>query len=240
MDPWPREKREKVEMAETVPTYRHRLYGQYLAVSGAKDRVLDETYYNNWARVAHGHFGRFFPSDKDARILDLGCGHGTMLHTLKTLGYRNLQGVDCSEEQIEQARKVHPHVVQADALDYLKAHPGEFDVVIAVDLVEHFNRDEALLLLELCHHALAPGGRVLLQLPNGDCPSWTSKRGVGSGPRGLLHAQQPVSDLEDGRLSERTLFPGRTGATRVLQRRALACLERDRGGHGLLRPRRNG
>ena len=47
-----------------------------------------------------------------------------MLHTLKTLGYQNLVGVDCSEEQIEQARKVHPHVVQADALDYLKVHPG--------------------------------------------------------------------------------------------------------------------
>ena len=42
-------------------------------------------------------------------------------------------------------------------------------MVVAVDLVEHFNRDEALHLLELCHGALATSGYVLLQLPNADC-----------------------------------------------------------------------
>ena len=51
-------------MVETVPTYRHRLYGQYRTMSGSEARELDETYYKNWARVAHGHFRKLLPATR--------------------------------------------------------------------------------------------------------------------------------------------------------------------------------
>jgi 2-polyprenyl-3-methyl-5-hydroxy-6-metoxy-1,4-benzoquinol methylase len=37
---------------------------------------------------------------QEAVILDLGCGCGRLLLPLKRLGYRNLRGVDISDEQV--------------------------------------------------------------------------------------------------------------------------------------------
>jgi len=154
--------------APPPPVYRTRLYRDYLTLSDSVRPEGFEAYYRTWARVARGHFAKLLPAERNARILDLGCGHGTMLYTLKTMGFSNLVGVDGSPEQIELARQVHPEVVRAGALEFLASSPGRFDVVLAVNLLEHFNKDEALLLVDRSHAVLKPGGRILLQLPNGD------------------------------------------------------------------------
>lgn len=86
----------------------------------------------------------------------------------KSLGYENLIGVDCSPEQIDLARKIHPIVQQADVLDFLREKSGQFDAIFAIDLLEHLTKDEALKFLELCWKALLPGGRIILQVPNAD------------------------------------------------------------------------
>jgi hypothetical protein len=39
--------------------------------------------------------------------------------------------------------------------------------VVALDVIEHLGRDEALEFLELCHAALRPGGYLFLTTPNG-------------------------------------------------------------------------
>ncbi len=147
--------------------FRTRLYQNYLTLGGGVR--LNEQYYRNWARVARGHFGKLLPEDRRAEILDAGCGHGTMLYTLKSMGYGNIHGVDCSQEQVREARRIHPDVDRADALDYLKSQSERFDTIVAIDLLEHFTRDEGLEFLESCRKALRPGGRLLLQLPNADC-----------------------------------------------------------------------
>ena len=46
------------------------------------------------------------PEDKNAKILDVGCGRGYLLMTLKKLGYKNIQGVDVDKGQIEGARSL--------------------------------------------------------------------------------------------------------------------------------------
>jgi SAM-dependent methyltransferase len=66
------------------------------------------------------------------RILELGCGHGNLLASLKpSLGV----GVDFSSEMIKRATKKHPHLIfiQADAHEV--EFKEEFDVVIFSDLV---------------------------------------------------------------------------------------------------------
>lgn len=147
--------------------YRTRLYENYLTLGGAPR--LDEMYYRNWARVARGHFRGLLPEDRQAEILDVGCGHGTLLYTLKSMGYGNIHGVDCSEDQVREARRIHAGVDRADALDHLESRRERFDTIIAIDLLEHFTREEGLEFLESCRKALRPGGRLLLQLPNADC-----------------------------------------------------------------------
>ena len=46
---------------------------------------------------------RHFPREKEARIIDLGCGDGKLLFLAKACGYKNLTGFDVSEGQVALA-----------------------------------------------------------------------------------------------------------------------------------------
>lgn len=47
---------------------------------------------------------RHFPADRDAAILELGCGRGALLHAFRQTGHINARGVDGSSEQVDAAR----------------------------------------------------------------------------------------------------------------------------------------
>jgi SAM-dependent methyltransferase len=49
-------------------------------------------------------------TDKNARILDIGCGYGRALNELYNNGYRNGIGIDFSEKMIERGRKLYPYL----------------------------------------------------------------------------------------------------------------------------------
>ena len=95
---------------------------------------------------------------------------GRLLHFFHLRGYGRLAGVDISPEQIALARQVTPDVTQGDVLTYLESHPGQYDLITALDLIEHLSKDEVLRFLDGCFGALRSGGRVILQTPNGDSP----------------------------------------------------------------------
>jgi len=104
-------------------------------------------------------------------VADLGCGYGSFLYFLREAGYRNTAGVDVSLEQVETARKLGvDNVFHSDCVDFLERHPDEFDCLTAIDLLEHFRKEEILALLEAIRHSLRPGGSLLLRMPNGDGP----------------------------------------------------------------------
>jgi len=57
------------------------------------------------------------PEDKNARILDIGCGDGKFLFFLQQNGYSAIEGVELSSQQAEEARKYVKcpiHVVDED------------------------------------------------------------------------------------------------------------------------------
>lgn len=112
------------------------------------------------------------PQDRNARILDLGCGHGAFLHFCRDAGYRNLEGVEVSAEQAAIARRLGLEcVTEGDLAPFLgAAADGRFDVVMAFDVLEHFPRDEVMALLRQIARVLGPGGRLILHVPNGESP----------------------------------------------------------------------
>jgi SAM-dependent methyltransferase len=75
--------------------------------------------------------------------------------------------VDISAEQIALARRRGVEAEQHDALVYLADRPERFETIIAVDVLEHFTRDELGHLAERVFQALKPGGRLLVQTANG-------------------------------------------------------------------------
>ncbi len=117
--------------------------------------------------MSHSRFlKRVLPERKDASILDVGCGGGKLIHLFKSMGYANVRGVDVSPEQVALARQVCDDVSLCDAVEYLEAHKGEFDFITALDIIEHFKKDEVIVFLHAIRDALRENGRVVLQTPN--------------------------------------------------------------------------
>lgn len=152
-------------------SYRTKLYAHYASqVHGKKCLTFDDVAAKRWYALYDGYLKGLLPPEKDAPILDVACGSGQLLYFLKQRGYTNLHGVDLSPEQVELSRQVLANVVEGDAIEYLLAHPSEFQLILSLDIVEHFTKDEILSFLEACFAALRPGGRLILQTTNAESP----------------------------------------------------------------------
>ncbi len=162
---------ESVETSRTdLSAFRADLYGRYgRDFQGAGDS-LDIEAVDRWGIAYDWYLRGWLPADRAAAIADLACGSGGLLRFFQKRGYCNLSGVDVSPDQVARARQIVPSVEQADVLDWLETHEGRFDLLTALDLIEHLTRPEALRFLERARRALKPGGRLVLQTPNAAAP----------------------------------------------------------------------
>jgi len=117
--------------------------------------------------VFRKHYLPLLPTEKDARILDLGCGYGEFLYFLQRRGYTNASGVDLSDRELEVGRSLGVWNLQhGDAAGVLAESRGEFDFISAIDVLEHIPKNQVLRMLGQVHAALRPGGRFVCQVPN--------------------------------------------------------------------------
>jgi len=156
-------------MTTPEPDYRKRFYDRYVSTfneTNASDSSETIADFARWADARY--FPQFSSLPKTASILELGCGHGRMLRYLKTKGFTNAIGVDVSQEQVDLVQAAGLRADCSDIFEYLKFHSGKFDLIIAIDVVEHFTQSELLDLFDLIRSALKPSGAVLLQTVNGE------------------------------------------------------------------------
>lgn len=153
-----------------MTSYRQRIYEKYVSCHQASSLTFDVAVARQRARPYRYYFRGWLPARVDARIIDLACGGGMLLHFFKDMGYTNLNGVDVSPEQIELARQVVPSIEHASIFDVLAKHNDTFDMITALDIIEHLTKDEVFQLLDGCWRALKPGGRLILQTPNAETP----------------------------------------------------------------------
>lgn len=144
--------------------YRERIYQTVAPL------VPTEADYVAWSRAALHRLRQWLPPDRNAKCLDLGCGLGHGLHMLKSAGYTDITGVDINPASIAVAKRVWSNVEAANAVDYLRRHVGVFDLVIAIDVIEHFTKEELFDVLDVLHDAIKPGGRLIVQVPNAESP----------------------------------------------------------------------
>jgi 2-polyprenyl-3-methyl-5-hydroxy-6-metoxy-1,4-benzoquinol methylase len=146
---------------------RDRLYERYRSKQSAIDPVDERTQRAPYLRRL---ISRHFPSDRNARILDLGCGSGTLLYFLQEAGYKNISGIDNSPEQLERAGKLgFMDVSQADVFTFLEAAADDsYEAVVAFDIIEHLTKPELLRLADEIYRTLAPGGVWIIHAPNAE------------------------------------------------------------------------
>lgn len=146
--------------------YRDRLFKRYVTTHTAY------AHDHRWrSSVLESHFRsylfRFLPEDRSAPILDVGCGSGEMILILQRMGYTDVRGIDLSWEQIEEAiSRGAENVEVADAVEYLSDRREEFSLILALDFIEHLNKEEVLPFLDAAHASLMNGGVLILSTPN--------------------------------------------------------------------------
>jgi len=154
-----------------LSSFRNFVYGSYAETHAI---YSDESAGNSHVRAQHftRSLGRLLPADRSSRILDFGCGNGTLLSVAQNLGYTDLTGVERAKGQLERAAictraKLH----LGDGVAFLLGCADEtFDVIIAFDVIEHLTRPEILQTCRQMARTLKPGGILLLHVPNGASP----------------------------------------------------------------------
>jgi 2-polyprenyl-3-methyl-5-hydroxy-6-metoxy-1,4-benzoquinol methylase len=77
-----------------------------------------------------------------ASILDIGCGYGRLCHELNELGYKNVVGIDMSNEMIREGIKLFPHL---DLQCFISEDmPFKYDISILGSKKEYRRRTTSL------------------------------------------------------------------------------------------------
>lgn len=104
--------------------------------------------------------------DDEGVVLDLGSGRGEWLEVLAEHGYHG-RGVDSNRGMLKESESRGHEVVEADALDYLRAQPeGSFAAITSMHMVEHMPHPLVTQLLDEALRVLRPGGVLILETPN--------------------------------------------------------------------------
>ncbi|MET9910192.1 cyclopropane-fatty-acyl-phospholipid synthase family protein [Streptomyces sp. NPDC006476] len=100
------------------------------------------------------------------RLLDVGCGWGSMaLHAAREYGVR-VVGITLSQEQAAYARKRAADegltdLVEIRVQDYRDVADGPYDAISSIGMAEHVGADRYLEYAENLYRLLRPGGRLL-------------------------------------------------------------------------------
>ena len=96
---------------------------------------------------------------KDARILDVGCGSGKLLHRMAVLGFTNLSGVDpFLREETSNGDGVRIRRALLEAVE-----DGEYDLIMFQHSLEHAMAPG--ITLRAAARLLSPKGKCLVRLP---------------------------------------------------------------------------
>ncbi len=117
------------------------------------------------------NYRALLPAERATPMLDVGPGLGEWLDCVKAWGYTAVTSIDLSPQVVTHCRsRGHAVELVADTTGWLNAHAEQFGVITLLDVLEHVPRDKTVPLLTALGAALAPGGRLIVQVPNGQNP----------------------------------------------------------------------
>jgi 2-polyprenyl-3-methyl-5-hydroxy-6-metoxy-1,4-benzoquinol methylase len=152
--------------SETATT-RERMLQRYHSLGrrpSLEDPATRRTVFKSFRRT----LGEWLPPERGTRVLDVGCGEGALLLFLRESGYLDLHGFGLSPENVDLCHAAGlAFVREFDALRLGEYDPDLlFDLIIALDIVEHLPKQAAAGFLELARSRLRAGGRLIIQTPN--------------------------------------------------------------------------
>lgn len=128
------------------------------------ERVIAEDHHWWFAsrtRALNAVMGPLLTQGNGARLLDVGCGAGNMIHHLSRYG--RVKGIDIDARPVKKAQERGYDVDQFDATRPMPFEANSFEAVTALDVIEH-NEDDLAILAD-AYRVLKPGGYLVITVP---------------------------------------------------------------------------
>jgi len=105
---------------------------------------------------------------KSSNIVDIGCGFGNMLLSLRQHGYINLRGIDISRQSIDHCSKNSLPVTLVNSIaDFKLEEDKRADYVIMTHVLEHIPKEDIIeTLAHIRRSILKVSGKLFLAVPN--------------------------------------------------------------------------
>lgn len=115
------------------------------------------------------NYAPWLPADRDAAVLDVGCGPGRVLAFLAARGYRRIEGFDRDPAAVRaaQSRVTAPVAIEDDWARFLEHRSAAYDLIVLKDVIYYLPRAQIVDALRAVRRALKPGGRVIVEVFNG-------------------------------------------------------------------------
>ncbi len=155
-------------------SYREELYNHYVSARSSSGLSDTEFLLNVERRkpFLNQVIKKYFPRNLKARIVELGCGSGSLLYFAKKAGYQDLFGCDVSKEQVDLSKKIGlTEIVMQDAMSAIRSFADQsIDVVVSFDVIEHMTKTESLALSREVFRTLKPNGKWIIHTVNAESP----------------------------------------------------------------------
>lgn len=114
------------------------------------------------------NYSGWLPADRDAAILDLGCGDGRVLRFLSAKGFRQVWGVDRDADSLASIGTLPGVTLECNevGLDYLHQQRGRFRLIILKQMIYYVERSEILAFMQALRDALTDDGAILVEYFN--------------------------------------------------------------------------
>jgi trans-aconitate methyltransferase len=144
------------KMAKTIRAYNNnakKYNAKFKDFSTYKNKIIDFQ-------------GQFIP--KGARVLDLGCGPGNNITTIKSLDDScHFTGIDLSEDLLGIAKMIHPSCTFINENLCSLECVEQYDTVLASFCIVHLENEETEKLLKFITESLVEGGSLYLSFMEG-------------------------------------------------------------------------
>ena len=130
-------------------------------------RIFSEIQKKHWwfvtrKKIVLDTIDRYLNKSDNAKVLDIGCGTGVMLNALEEVG--RAYGMDMSDDAINFSKEIFNGKVEKGSLpDQVPYEKSFFDLITALDVIEHVDRD--IDSLKAIRSLLVPGGNVVITVP---------------------------------------------------------------------------
>ncbi len=152
-------------MYECIGRYirAHTYQDHYLPISKKKMNLWDKICMKASSLLGGFRFGFSLPPQNGGQILDVGCGDGFFLRSVKDIGWE-VHGVEMSEEAVHRAKSMGVEHVTRGTFDDASYPDSFFDVIRFWSVLEHIH--DPVDTLAKARQLLKPGGILVIQVPN--------------------------------------------------------------------------